>query len=1689
MADQPIKLTPLGNLDKDTDYNFIKEGNYVDALDVIKQDDTGNVSGMTQPTQRNKHAFSLGEVVAQNKKYRITVPTSAGQYAVEFRSSTGDPMVDYNGPIDYSSVASGTAVQFYSLANFQVDGWTSGQTGNVNIFNVSYPTVNGVTVIEIELAAYDYYNYSIESVGGDDVNVQCIQEAIPTDLAGPLKDIGSHDLMGDLFIFSTSQDKVITELPLTISALGPVASIGGQTYFSGPVTQITFSSDHNLQVGQSIRISNSPHVFLNGDFVVNNVISSTEIGIVTATAWGNSTSFPVSAGFLGDEIISINSQSIGEYGVAQKNNVTQSWSYTRLIRSRQFNLNTKHKVDCDMEESPERTSVYFDDDYNPYRKIYYQGEYVTDGLLNFVNPANPYQYDTFAFQIYGFRAIATVEIGFTNQLEDGGILMSGQYRYFCVLKDWRGNETDPTDLTNPVLVYDDDRNALAIGNEPGFETAKANGLVVSGIDTTIYEKIAIGYWKDEGGVVSATLLPFNNVESSTYPYTHTGLEDEIAYDVGIFAAKKFGGYQFAKNLRIIDQRIVRSNLRRGQFPELEAWFKTFRHAVCVEEVNQTAQALDSVPSGEFKDPQNVYHKTGYMFNETYRFAGRVYFKDGSISDWNWIDDIKIDPFLTNEGNPTDNRRNQAVANAATSFDLVKDYAGANTTILGRQNLKGTYYQPIQPGNQSPQQILSSSPFSWEFGSNWQHKEVLVPYIEFFDINLTYSVNGTPLINLISAIEFGRVEVVEEVIGTGVAVSSVKINTVQENGVSTEFSNVNGVYRSFPIAGSLVAGGGGDTLLDDNLGIGVLDSDLDGSNETYHEYPFVYSAFPVTNIQDTTGIAGNEMNDNIFPYSFPMHTNVDGGTGWNNFMGVNVILANTETFSTFYPSQNSVSFYQNAQFRTFESQDSVESEDNFEDVLKSERRIHSIYSPDNLFGKKELDGASKLIDFGEMFLDYTQSSTSYYVPDFSAEQRNFTPVGNCFTKYYPQNLANTYKTYEIDNIKNIDSGTRENLFGFNGFRKAHDGYILSRADTFTGGASGYYEKGIPGLWKMASGPVVYTENDGKGIEYQAKNNDHGIRYVQLFKPLINKYQNIELSDYYTTNSKIQLETLSTEIIGSGIVKVFGGDTFTQQSYLKTKIADVTTAPGGGEEPTWDIESTNFPPTEGPGFAGGLLVYTQNKSNSQMRYDTDDQFIMLKDTVSPGQWIWDFKQLDRQTYSDIYNSVRNTNLGQQNANIGDDDPNKYDFPSRITYSVKKIYSEIIDSYTLFYPLDIKDLDLSFGEINHHEDVNGELFTIQPRKYQLQYFNARGTLQGSSSSVEVLIGDGSVLSRDGQTLSSYGTYHKWSVVKGASPSGKDVIYWFNQENGLFMRFGADGTVVLSDRNGMRSFSANNTMWTDEQTTPSHFYGIRSVWDDRFKEAIWTFIGIRETKGEWGLGNKYFVGDIVVGNTTNNYPLDDIPDLYVCIEAHNATDIATEPGNGSAASGHKWTSVAKDDPEYYSVFTLAFNELSNGFSTFYSHLPKTYLKWKNKFLSSHPLHRNELYEHRYGYDKWYEYDGVWKESEPFVEGVVNYTPEQSKKFVAIQSLSENVPDKIEFKTKNQESFLVAADFDPEDDAWRSPIKNDILTSSTLDPNDDTVSLLGSYMRVKFKFFNGAYNKMNNMIIKVRARLRRTSS
>jgi hypothetical protein len=117
MSDQPVRWTPLGNLDKDTEYKLVGKGNYTDALDIIKQDDEGQVSGTIQPTKRNKHAFSLGSVQAQNKKYRVTVSGDATKsHALKFLSTKRDYRITTgtgaNGEVEFNGTISSLQVSF-----------------------------------------------------------------------------------------------------------------------------------------------------------------------------------------------------------------------------------------------------------------------------------------------------------------------------------------------------------------------------------------------------------------------------------------------------------------------------------------------------------------------------------------------------------------------------------------------------------------------------------------------------------------------------------------------------------------------------------------------------------------------------------------------------------------------------------------------------------------------------------------------------------------------------------------------------------------------------------------------------------------------------------------------------------------------------------------------------------------------------------------------------------------------------------------------------------------------------------------------------------------------------------------------------------------------------------------------------------------------------------------------------------------------------------------------------------------------------------------------------------------------------------------------------------------------------------------------------------------------------------------
>jgi len=276
MADQPVRFNPVGNMDKDSDPRYVRQGNYTDAKNIQKLTEKGGTGGAVIPVKGNQHAFDLGSVTAQSKKYRIEkaeidnrytpvsfTTTSKGGFYTQINLSFSNPPAvsigdqitisgaspsSLNGTFTVTSISntgfsigsplplsvnevwsaqiptsntiSFPSTSIITVGSFQIQFWSmnedqlistidnngtvSGIETGIQNSNIG-PLVNTTSTsdyVEVELTAYDYYDYHIKSTGDNYLKVYAIQEAIPKNVAGPLKANGSHDLLGDLFITS-----------------------------------------------------------------------------------------------------------------------------------------------------------------------------------------------------------------------------------------------------------------------------------------------------------------------------------------------------------------------------------------------------------------------------------------------------------------------------------------------------------------------------------------------------------------------------------------------------------------------------------------------------------------------------------------------------------------------------------------------------------------------------------------------------------------------------------------------------------------------------------------------------------------------------------------------------------------------------------------------------------------------------------------------------------------------------------------------------------------------------------------------------------------------------------------------------------------------------------------------------------------------------------------------------------------------------------------------------------------------------------------------------------------------------------------------------------------------------------------------------------------------------------------------
>ena len=573
-------------------------------------------------------------------------------------------------------------------------------------------------------------------------------------------------------------------------------------------------------------------------------------------------------------------------------------------------------------------------------------------------------------------------------------------------------------------------------------------------------------------------------------------------------------------------------------------------------------------------------------------------------------------------------------------------------------------------------------------------------------------------------------------------------------------------------------------------------------------------------------------------------------------------------------------------------------------------------------------------------------------------------------------------------------------------------------------------------------------------YAYTNTNEGVYWVSYYRPKV--YTTPDASKFGDRESSQYISTGISQIVNDNVpslfnLKVFGGDTFIGRTQLKLWNHLTETL---GDDYTDETYAMSF--------------VSQSTVSSEMRIDTG-QVAPASFPATPTNdykaWLTNLT-LDSTDYDTSYNfrAVGNSNAYNETRTFVEE------FPTRVIWSDLKPEGSFFDSYRFFPSGQFNDYSRNYGPVVHIETLDDEFFVIQPRNFSREYFNTTGTISSDTDEL-VILGNAGVLARKGATITSYGSLQKWSCVKGRSASGQDVLYWFNAENGLFLKYGGRGAEPLSMAKGLNQWFNENSKFVYSYNTPAAGRGICGGWNERFQELRYTFRGYRNSP-EWAVGNLYDKGDVVIFGGNGFVPVQ----LYLSRIDHTSS-LANQPGGNTVT----WEQISEKDSRYYNVFTLVYNEMKDGFTSFLSPKPLIYHRWRNNLLTQR-YGEWEQYPHyleNFGdYNTWYYSEMGELAEDGFIIPAINYNSDTVKKFSALYVDSEVAPDRVEFFTPEHESFLVLSDFESREGMWVSTIKNDTLPTGNND--DDTSRLFGRYLLVKVFFSPKKFQSLRNIRVRL---------
>lgn len=571
------------------------------------------------------------------------------------------------------------------------------------------------------------------------------------------------------------------------------------------------------------------------------------------------------------------------------------------------------------------------------------------------------------------------------------------------------------------------------------------------------------------------------------------------------------------------------------------------------------------------------------------------------------------------------------------------------------------------------------------------------------------------------------------------------------------------------------------------------------------------------------------------------------------------------------------------------------------------------------------------------------------------------------------------------------------------------------------------------------------------------NDYGLYNIIYYRALTDKYGDPSTTKYETTGVSLNVEEYAGSTIPVDILNVYG-DCFTQKSYLKEM----------------------YNADNGYGMALGVSFYTQNRINAQMKHKPTPTSFDIPPVRGIFDWLNAYEPGDparadgNLRYNEGYTPdnkivsypAYNDNLVYQK-----------DWANAVAWSDIEAFGSQSDSLRKFPPLNIKFLDYSDGPITESIAMNGQLICFQPRNITRQYFNTTSAITTTDGS-EVLLGEGSVMQRQGNTMTKFGCSHKHSIAVGKSEKGFDVLYYFDQINNVICRIGFDGANDMGEINGMSAFLYNYSRFVKDKDNPTYIGGISSGVNQSYREIYFTFRGVRTGISAWDSATPYNAGTVVQFTPAIFSTFEQTGEFYTALQPNTNVQPDTD--------SDIWELVPHNNPEYYSEFTLTFNEVKNEFQPFMAFKPVIYAKLGDGLLVPRPIsNTGKMFDLNGGttWTTWFDDGTTSQTAQSFFDAVIN-APEGRKSYIAIRTDCLNRPSRIEVRTNQHFTYMDSAEFTQrEGNEFDVPVMHD-ATNTGLN-NGNTSSLYGDYAIIRFIMSAGSYNLWTKFFMKVRQRAR----